>query len=311
LVSSLLESGISAPIWVVDNGSSSDESQQIHDIDPKVTIVRLEKNYGFAGGMNRAIRMAAAGGFKMVYEINNDCIVNRDFLSPIVNAARSFPEIAVLGSRYLSRDNRGGYTIWGFHSDPSEGEAFSNGVLRSDRVVGCGLLIKIDPFVQVGGFDERFFCYGEENDLCCRLLKKGYQVGFCYDSLILHNHQGSDVSENAVYYRCRNLYLMDRLHPENADYKPNPLEVLDRASASLGNSEYMRFSSYVEGMHHGLLGKYGKRKKSFPLLVAMVVFLVYWCLHLPLRIVRLMKRCRNILIGKLGSMVRQQKLLKR
>ncbi len=290
LVSSLLENGISAPIWVVDNGSRSDESQQIRDIDPKVNIVRLAENYGFAGGMNRAIRLAAAGGYTMVYAMNNDCLVNSDFLTPIVEAARSFPEIAVLGSRYLSRDDRGGYTLWGFHSDPKEREAFSNGVLLTDRVVGCGMLVKIDPFVQVGAFDERFFCYGEENDLCHRLWKRGYRVGFCYDSLILHNHQGSDVSGNAVYYRSRNLHLSGRLHPESADHKPNPLAILDIAWASLAKSNYTLFTSHVEGMHHGLLGKYGKRGKPYPLLATIAVFLVYWCLYLPLRIVRLLKR---------------------
>jgi GT2 family glycosyltransferase len=295
LVSSLIENGVSAPIWVVDNGSRSDESQGILNIDPKVRIVKLSENFGFAGGMNRAIQLAAEGGYKFVYAINNDCLVNSDVLTPIIKAAQAFPEVAILGSRYLSRDKRGEYTRWGFHSDPKERKSFKNGVLLTDRIVGCGMLVKVDLFLKAGGFDERFFCYGEENDLCCRFRKLGYQVGFCYDSLILHNHQGSDVSGNAAYYRSRNTFLLCRLHPENANHKANPLFILDKAWLNLLKLDYTLCSAYVEGLHHGVRGQFGKREIIYSVSFTIALLVLYSLFFLPMQIVRVLKRSKRII----------------
>jgi len=288
LVLSLVENKIAAPIWVVDNASKLDKSQVIREINSEVKIYRLTENYGFAGGMNRAIRLAANVGFRMVYAINNDCLINSDFLTPSVKAAISFPEISILGSRYLSRDNQNEYSIWGFHSDPKEMDNFKNGVLLADRVVGCGMLIKIDHFHEVSGFNEEFFCYGEENDLSRRLQKKGYRVGICYDSLILHNHQGSDIGGNSIYYRTRNAYLLKVLHPDMNNCMSDPLDIINRAYKNIKNYEV--FSSYIEGLYCGRSGVFGKRNKFYPQSTVYLLFIYYYLLFFPYRIYIFIKR---------------------
>ncbi len=291
LVSSLKEHAVPAPVWVVDNGSTEDESQRILEVDPSAKVVRLDRNYGFAGGFNQAVRLAQDAGFHRVYAINNDCLVTNDFLTPCVDAAVASPGLAIVGSRYLSRDSNLQYTRWGFHSNPSERPEFTDGILVCDNVVGCGMLINCAAFSQAGGFDERFFCYGEENDLCWRLLKKGFQVGFCYESLILHNHKGSDVSGNAAYYRSRNSQLLRRMHPDHLGYMRSVMDALKGAWTSLGKSDFETAASYIQGLHHGLVGKYGKRGRPYSTIKAIALLLGYSvALAVPLACWRLLRR---------------------
>lgn len=289
LLDSLQSAEVTAPIWLFDNGSQSVQPlREIREAFPWIRYFRLDMNYGFAGGMNRALKEVSDEGFNMAYAINNDCLVTNDFLSPVVKMAKVRHDMAIMGSRYLSKGKSGQYDIWGFHSNPLEGELYRDGFMQTDKVVGCGMLIKIHPFFDVGGFDERFFCYGEEDDLCYRLQKKGYTVGMCFDSLILHNHQGSDIGGNSIYYRTRNEYLLKSLHPDMKMCMRHPLDVINSACQNIHN--YENFSSYIEGLHCGRSNVFGKRNVLYHGSTVYLLFAYYYLLYLPHRVLIFFER---------------------
>ena len=68
-------------VWLVDNGSISDRSKDAFEIMPQLRYFRWERNYGFAGGYNRALRVAAEEAIPFVYLLNNDAIPQVEFLS--------------------------------------------------------------------------------------------------------------------------------------------------------------------------------------------------------------------------------------
>ena len=281
LLGSLREQAIKAPVWVVDNGSTVDDALSFEKELPGVRIVRLERNFGFAGGMNRAVQMAQEAGFAFVYEINNDCLVTDDCVTPCLEAARRNPGAAIVGSRYLGKSAGGRYENWGYHSDPAERDRYRDGFLVTDRIVGCGMLIRCSVFSEVGGFDERFFCYGEENDLCWRLGKKGFSVGFCYGSLVLHDHQGSDTGGNAAYYRNRNLHLLRQRHPDRVAIGSPSFSALRLGWSRILHADTITATATVQGLHHGLRRRFGQRPSRLPVAAGIGLLLFYTAALIP------------------------------
>ena len=137
------------------------------------------------------------------------------------------------------------------------------------------MLLRCATYAEFGGMDESFFCYGEENDLCWRINDRGLITGICFVSLIRHNHQGSDVSSNAIYYRTRNLMHMRRKHPNRV----LPFSALRWASQEgwqdLLHSHFNQASAYGEGLFAGSIGTTGKRNKPFPVLCGILLLVLY------------------------------------
>lgn len=288
LLRSLSALNLPYPIWVIDNGSTVDESDMMKAARADIDIIRLPENKGFAGGMNFAIHRAVEHGFEFVYEINNDCLVNDDVITPCLQIAERNPSVAIIGSRYLSKDDQGDYSKWGFHSDPSEFDQYIHGFLPTDRVVGCGMLIRCHEFMKNGGFDDRFFCYGEEIDACWRLLDIGMQIGICMESLVLHDHQGSDIGNNAAYYRIRNLFLLKQKHPERCRFFLSELtKTVSFAWKGMVHANVQTSYACTQGIFHGVLRKYGKRTSQPHSIAWMLALIVLTVIMAPVFLARL------------------------
>lgn len=281
LLASLAVHAVAYPVWVIDNGSAIDETNTIKAAKPDTEIIRLTKNKGFAGGMNFALHRAVEQGYEFVYEINNDCIVESDCITPCLQAMADCPELAIAGSRFKSKNEFGQYEKWGFHSNPDEKGSFTNGLLLCDRVVGCGMLIRCAAAIEADGFDERFFCYGEENDLCWRLLDLQYQIAICFDSLILHDHQGSNRNGNAEYYRARNAFLLHEKHPTKTSLYFDISTYFQYAWKNVFRQNMTVASAYGHAFHDGFSGKTGIRTDSRTLSLGLGLLMGYSIVLLP------------------------------
>lgn len=282
LLRSLSALNLPYPIWVIDNGSTVDESDMMKAARADIDIIRLPENKGFAGGMNFAIHRAVEHGFEFVYEINNDCLVESDCVTPCLQAMENRPRLAIAGSRFKSKTASGRYDKWGFHSDPDEKDFFTNGILLCDRVVGCGMLIRCASIIEADGFDERFFCYGEETDLCWRLLELKHEIAICFESLILHDHQGSNINRNAEYYRTRNGFLLHKKHPTRTSlYYDISTSFLNAWTCTLHN-DLAGASAYGYGFHDGTLGRAGSRANARNLPTGICLLIGYSILLLPI-----------------------------
>lgn len=277
LLVSLRKVGFAHSVWVVDNGSKRDDSAMFVAAFPGVIIKRIVENCGFAGGVNMAMRMAADENFDYAYEMNNDTLADDDFLSPCIDIMERRDDVDIVGSRVLNMNHdTGKYSIWGFHSRPEEAQSFPDGFLQTRHVSGCGMLLRVKTFLEFGGLDERFFCYGEENDYCYRLAKAGRKQGIAAKSLIRHQGKLTTGGNWTRYWRARNTILFSQLHDSSWQ---NSGSVLIKRSLIPGfkhlfHGDFEKTAAAGHGYADAIRGRYGKRTRPFHRTKGTLLFLI-------------------------------------
>jgi N-acetylglucosaminyl-diphospho-decaprenol L-rhamnosyltransferase len=193
-------------VVVVDNGSTDGTADAIRSGFPDARLVALPENVGFAAGVNRAAE-AAAGDFLLL--LNPDTVVHSSTVGHIVDFARSHPSYGLYGGRTLDPDGTvhpgscwGKPTLWStfcfatmlssaFKRSPvfdpeSLGGWQRDSVREVDIVTGCLLLVRRSLWDELGGFDERFFMYGEDADLAFRATRLGFRHVITPDAVVTH-----------------------------------------------------------------------------------------------------------------------------
>lgn len=215
-------------VVVVDNGSEDDSAAEIEKSFDRVVLIRNKENLGYAEGNNVGIRHALENGADYIWLLNNDTVVDRGALVAMVDLAEKDRGIGILGSKIYYFDQPeilwfAGATIdWNRAISPHIGRMEKDvgqydRETEVDRVTGCSMLVRRDVFDEIGMFDEKFFLYAEEVDLCVRARAKGYRNVYVPKSVVYHKISVSS-GENSVpiyaYYNTRNfLYLIRKNIP--------------------------------------------------------------------------------------------------
>jgi hypothetical protein len=194
-----------AHVLVVDNGSNDGSAAAIRARFPRVTVLALSENRGYAGGNNAGIRAALDAGAEGVLLLNNDTEVASDFLPPLLDAMESLPGVAVVSSAIFRMDRpemqdvawsevrfdrRHVVQLVGTNALPSDGFDRRREV---DVAVGCSLLIRAEVLRTIGLFDEAYFAYHEDVDWCLRARKWGYRILYEPHSRVYHRRSRSTV----------------------------------------------------------------------------------------------------------------------
>jgi GT2 family glycosyltransferase len=182
----------------VDNGSTDNSAEMISRKHKQVTLVSLDKNTGFAGGNNLAMK-AARQDYLLL--LNSDAYLEKETLAKAIIYMEKNNDCDVLGCRLKYADGRmqpsGGFlpnpinTVWwmmGFNrvpglarlarpTHPKSKNFFSND-REMEWVMGAFLLLRRKVFEKTGGFDENFFMYMEEVEWCYRMQQAGFKI--CY-----------------------------------------------------------------------------------------------------------------------------------
>ena len=172
-------------VLVCDNGSTDDTSAAVRSQFPGVEVLELGRNLGFAAGMNAGIRHALAAGAEQVLLLNNDTIVDKLMVERLV--AHTFGAVGLVAPLILYASqpdliwSAGGlssrwtleqtHTLRGQH-DRADWPV----IIERDFVPGCAMLLPRSALESVGLFDERFFMYYEDSDLCLRIRRAGFRV---------------------------------------------------------------------------------------------------------------------------------------
>jgi GT2 family glycosyltransferase len=164
-------------------------------------------NGGFGYGVNFAVRRALASDTPpdYVYLLNSDAFPAEDSIRRLVDHLRSHPEVGIAGSYVHGPDGEPHITAFRFPSVLSElSESVKLGVIKPildrfvvrlplptedcevDWVAGCSMLIRREVLDRVGLFDEDFFLYFEETDLCKRAAEGGFKTAYVVDSRVAH-----------------------------------------------------------------------------------------------------------------------------
>ncbi len=191
-------------IMVVDNGSTDGSAEFVRENFPEVRVLALEKNYRFVGGNNRGI-MAAQ--HDVVVLLNNDMVVDRDFLKPLLEGFTDPSVFAVTSQIYFQdqgkRREETGKT--GFFWDKGMIYAYHEEVDQLDlerRYVptvwagGGSAAYDRKKFIQLGMFDELYLpCYVDDLDISYAAWKRGWKSLFCAESIVHHKHRATHVKQ--------------------------------------------------------------------------------------------------------------------
>lgn len=199
---------------VVDNASGDGTVEQIQRNFPQVTVIANEENRGFSIASNQA---TAAAESEAILFLNPDTELQPHALDEMLDFLESHPDVGVIGPRLVYPDGqtqpsrRRDPTLlialvestliqrwWPrcpvlahyYAGDQSEGET-----QQVDWLVGACLLIRRAALRKAGGFDERFFMYSEEMDLCRRIRENGWRVVYLPSARVTH-HEGRSSEQN-------------------------------------------------------------------------------------------------------------------
>ncbi len=202
-------------IVVVDSGSPQGPPQIDESWPPGVEIVPLAENVGFAAGNNRAFdRLRDCDWIALV---NPDAYPEPDWLEALLRVAVARSEFSFFASRLILADTpdrldgvgdayHTSGLMWRTGHGCPEADAF---VTSREVFAPCAAaaLYRADQLRQIGGFDERYFCYSEDVDLGFRLRLMGARCLYVADARVHHVGSASTGvgSDFSVYYGHRNL----------------------------------------------------------------------------------------------------------
>ena len=259
--------------WLVDQGSDDGSVEAVRRRFPDVEIVQTGGNTGFARGMNAGIRHALEAGAERILLLNNDTIASPTMLDRLV--AQISPDVGIAGPAIFYADcphqiwsagggvNRALCETTGNHS---RGLPLPASATERAFLSGCAMLIPRQVFEQVGLFDERFFMYYEDLDLCLRIGSAGYRLLLVPDAHLWHRVSQSSGGPNTPaerYHMARSSGIFFRKHmhgwrtPLILPYRSLSAARWTGRLARLGN--WRALAAYWRGLCHGWLAAGGSQ----------------------------------------------------
>jgi len=213
-------SSVLAEFWpgceliVVDNASNDGGVEFIQGNFPEIHLTRNKCNRGFAAACNQGA--ALARGSVLVF-LNQDTCVAAGWLEPLVAELEQNDNIGLTTSKVLLMSDPEKIHLCG-QDVHYTGLVFSRGFFSSasdfntsqvvGAVSGASFAVKRELWDTLGGFDEKFFMYYEETDLCWRAQLAGYRCLFVPESVVYHDYRSGAASVSRLYYSMRNRVLM-------------------------------------------------------------------------------------------------------
>lgn len=212
-----------AEVVVADNGSTDDSLQWLRLNYPDVRVIRLDRNYGFAGGYNRALREVES---EYVLLLNSDVEVTAGWWQPLVEVLDTESDVAAVAPKLLADMERTKFEYAGAAGGFIDylGYPFCRGRILSnveeDRgqydnrrdifwASGAAMCCRRELFESLGGFDEDFFAHMEEIDLQWRMQLAGWRIVVEPKSVVYHLGGGTlPASSRKIFLNHRNNLAM-------------------------------------------------------------------------------------------------------
>lgn len=206
-INSVLANLQNGELIILDNASIDKTVEKLERFLPKIKIIKSAENLGFSKGNNKAVKEASG---EYLFFLNPDTEINEPIFDQLINFYENTPNAGIVGPKLIMSN---GQTQPSVRKLPSVLGAFKEYILRSknayseyvptgdkpikvEMVYGAAMLIKKDLFDQVGGFDEKFFLYYEDADLCRRVRKLGKKIYYYPKVSIKHLVGGSKSDQN-------------------------------------------------------------------------------------------------------------------
>lgn len=263
-------------LYVVDNASTDDSVEKIQELyGDRLNLIVNEENLGGSGGFNTGIRKVVSAGYKYVWCLDNDVLVDEEALTYLVKFLDEHEETGMVGSKVYHMENPDYVQQFGITIDFNElcVEAkylneFEDGtmpeVVYSDAVAACSVLVRTSLIKEIGPMPEANFLYWDYTEWGYRCNRAGYKVASYGKSKVLHAMGAKKESVNTfpVYYAWRNWI--------NFFIKYTPEENMERVAETFIQSvfeivyggyyrgEYNKAKTVMYAYDDALHGVYGK-----------------------------------------------------
>lgn len=204
-------------ILITDNSSPDKSGKELALAFPECHYQELSDNLGFAGGANASINYCIAKGAAWVWLLNNDTAAEPDSLDLLLEAGKADERAGVLGAAVYTPTPDGYARSGTGQFDFIRAKTLERGVIDENQksiacqwLSGCNLLFRTAAFKEMNGFDEDFFLYFEDADLCWRLNQAQWKCLFVPQARIQHIGTASTQGKLAIwrsYYYTRNRLL--------------------------------------------------------------------------------------------------------
>ncbi len=226
--------GIAGGIVVVDNDSGDGSFERMSEVlqgNPRIRVVQSGRNGGFGAGNNVGIRLGLPGGVRpdYVYILNSDAFPAPDAIRLLLDYLEHNPKVGIAGSFIHGPDGEAHQTCFRFPSVASEFEvaARSGPISRLlarrtvsmpvpeatgpvEWLAGASMMLRESVVREAGIFDETFFLYFEETDLCRRAAETGWPTHFVRESRV--EHIGSVSTGMKTWKRVPGYWFDSRWH---------------------------------------------------------------------------------------------------
>ena len=189
IASARAQAGIAKHVWIADQGSQPDNlARLVAAVDgaADATLVQLDRNWGVAGGRNRA---TALGWGRAVFALDNDAeFATPDTLAQAVRALDAEPDVAAIACRVLVyATGADDLSSWGYPPSllPRSADSFD-----TVTFVGAGHVIRRADFAAAGGYDDALFFCWEEFDFALRAINAGRRIRYRGDIAVRHKVSG-------------------------------------------------------------------------------------------------------------------------
>jgi GT2 family glycosyltransferase len=227
-------------LLVIDNHSPDGSGTALSKSIERHQFIQLDKNYGYAGGNNKAIRRALDEGADYIFIVNPDVRLPPECLTTYIDIMRAAPDIGALNAVQLQSDgknidrsfSRGLLQPKGINAQTID-DIDTPETFESDSLFGAAIMLSADSLKNTGGFDPLFFAYGEEIDLCRRLRMHSYRLMITKRSPVVHlrTKYSAPLSRRILFLKLKGYHLSKIKHPQSST-----VNALIKTLTELGNS---------------------------------------------------------------------------
>jgi len=201
--------GLDYEILLVENNSGEDLND-LAKLNPNIRLLNLKKNLGMGGGNNCGLEKAKG---KYIFVLNPDTVIKNGAIVTLLNYLKSHPDTGIVGPKLLNPDNSLQYSCFHFPKlympilrrtflgkyFPAIRDSFQmtdynhNSIKEVDWMLGSSLMFKKELILSDGQvwhphFDERYFMYFEDTDICRTFWSKGFKVVYNPEAVLVHDH---------------------------------------------------------------------------------------------------------------------------
>ena len=203
---------IELEVIIIDNSSNDEGLKSVLNRFPETRLIDNSINVGFARANNQGTEVAKGD---VLLFINPDTTMTEGAVETMLNHLRSNPSVGIVGPKVLNPDGSIQYscrnfpTLWSglfnryslmtrffpnnrYSRDYLMSDFDHNSIRSVDWVSGCCMMIPAPVFQKVGRFDENYFMFTEDMDLCRAMGKKGYEVEYFPNAQIIHEISSSN-----------------------------------------------------------------------------------------------------------------------